>query len=333
MNKAISFLLSFAVCASSLAYEKEVTVSNSKAGITLAGTLAMPDNATPRAMLVLASGSGAQNRDEEVFGLKPFKVLSDALVAQGYGVLRMDDRGVGASEGSSETALLDDLTDDAIYGVEFMRELFPGVKTGILGHSQGGLVAIKAATRSVPDFIVTLASPAWKGDSLVMWQSQTLSVAATGKWDAEKLERRLLDIAQSDMPDYMARPLLFMEVAATAGEAAQLPQVKEQITAMVSPMLIPVYRDLLRYNPTPDIRNINIPWLAINGEKDMQVPVESLEVLRQLNPEIITVVVPGHNHLLQKAQSGLPAEYATAGQSPSAESLSLLLDNLNIILK
>lgn len=311
------------------AVERDVKVENARDGITLAGTLAMPDSRSPRALLVLASGSGAQNRDEEVFGLKPFKVLSDTLVAEGYGVLRMDDRGVGDSEGVFETAVLDDFTSDAVAGVEYLHRLYPETKVGILGHSQGGQVAVKAAADGNADFIVTLAGPVWKGDSIIMAQCRALSVAATGSWEGEQIERRLLDIAMSDMPDYVAKTLLYGELAKTVEAQAGIPQVQQQIYAQIEPLVIPMYRELLRYDPAKDVKAVNVPWIALNGDKDLQVPVDNLKTINELNPSAQTFVLKSHNHLFQPAVSGLPTEYPTRGQSPSDETLSVIISELN----
>lgn len=313
------------------ANDKEVKIENSKAGITLSGTLAQPDSGVPRALLFLASGSGAQNRDEEVMGKKPFKVLSDSLVAAGYGVLRVDDRGVGESTGEFENATVNDFTDDAIACVEFLRTEFPNVKVGILGHSQGGQIAVKAASQGKTDFIVTLAGPAWKGDSLIMSQCRALAVATTGSWPGEGLERRLLDIAMSDISPVVGKALAYNEFANVLGDAASVPQVQQQVLAQLAPLFSPMYRDLLRYDPAEDIRNVKVPWLALNGDKDLQVLSENLKTFEDLNPNVVTVVLPGHNHLFQHAVTGLPDEYPLAGQSPSDETLNKIRDFLNAL--
>lgn len=308
--------------------ETDVKVRNEKAKINLAGTLALPDKEEPLALIVLASGSGAQNRDEEVYGLKPFKVLSDNLVSNGYGVLRLDDRGFGESEGNFATAVLDDLTDDAVSAVNFVRSRFPDKKVGILGHSQGGQIAVKAAANNDADFIITLAGPAWQGDSLIMSQCRALAVATTGWWPGEALERRLLDIGMSDMPEFIAKPLLAQEIFATIGEAAKVPEIQKKVYEQVSPILTPMYRELLRYNPAEDIRNVKIPWLALNGDNDLQVLPANIQTITELNPVVITFILPGHNHLFQPSKTGLPNEYPHCGQSPSDETLKIITEQL-----
>lgn len=335
MKKSLFFLFIASVCAMVCnGRENDVVVRNETAGINLAGTLALPDgNTQPRALLVLASGSGAQNRDEEVMGHKPFKVLSDRLVAEGYGVLRMDDRGVGGSEGDFEKAILDDFTTDALSGVAYLRSLYPTSKVGILGHSQGGQVAVKAAARGAADFIITLAGPAWQGDSLIMSQCRALAVATTGSWPMESLERRLLDIAMSPMPDYIAVPILLQQFGEVYGDALKVPGVADGLTEQVKPLVSPMYRDLLRYDPAGDIKAVKVPWLALNGDKDLQVLVDNLRTFKDLNPDVITVTLPSHNHLFQQAITGLPDEYPKLGQSPSSETLEVIISNLPMLIK
>lgn len=313
------------------AYEQDVKVINEVAGISLAGTLALPDNNQPKALLVFASGSGAQNRDEEIFGLKPFKVLSDTLVSEGYGTLRLDDRGVGGSEGKFDDVILDDLTGDILAGVTYLRHLYPDTKIGVLGHSQGGQVAVKLASKDNLDFIVTLAAPAWKGDSLIMSQCRAMAIATNGSWPNENLERRLLDIAMSDIPTAIGKTLLYNEMISTIGEVAGITQVQSQIFEQVVPLMSPMYRNLLRYNPENDIKAVNVPWIALNGDKDLQVLVQNLSTIKDFNPQATTIIIEDHNHLFQPAISGLPNEYPTGGQSPSKKTLEILLRELNKI--
>lgn len=333
MNKILLVLAWLSLFQFATASEHEVTVNNEKDNIRLAGTLAIPDSLSPKAFVVLASGSGAQNRDEEVMGQKPFKVLSDALVSAGYGVLRMDDRGVGESEGVFETAVLNDFKNDVISGVNYLRQLYPSSKIGIIGHSQGGQIAVKAAAEEIPDFIITLAGPAWQGDSLIMSQCRALAVSTTGSWPAENLERSLLDIAMSDMPVFVAKSLLVQELAQVYGEAAKLPQIQKQLYEQVEPLVSPMYRDLLRYDPHDDITAVKVPWLALNGDKDLQVLPENLRTFKELNQGVTTIVIPGHNHLFQPAVTGLPNEYPTGGQSPSDTVLGIIISNMADLIK
>ena len=309
--------------------ETDVVVRNDDANIELAGTLALPEDRIPDFFIVFASGSGAQNRDEEVFGHRPFKVLSDTLTAEGYGTLRMDDRGVGQSTGQFETAVLEDFTGDVLSGVKFLRERYPKARIGILGHSQGGQVAVKAAARGEVDFIVTLAGPAWKGDSLIMSQCRALAVATTGSWQGERMERKLLDIAMTDVPPHFAKLLLYDVFAEQLGDMMKVPEMQERVYAQIEPLVSPMYHDLLRYDPTDDIKAVDVPWIALNGDKDLQVIVGNLDTIKELNPNAVTLVMEDHNHLFQPAITGLPTEYHLAGKSPSDKTIETILYALN----
>ena len=321
--------LFLAVLLTAAAVETEVKVANPKAGIELGGTLSTPDNGQPRGVIVMATGSGAQNRDEEVFGFRPFKVLSDALTQAGFAVLRTDDRGVDASGGDLSKSSLEDLAEDIECQINFLNSRFPGIPKGVLGHSQGGSLAIMTAARGGCDFIITLAAPAWAGDSIVMAQSRAIAVAATGKWDAEAHQRRLLDIAKGPFPETIAAPMLVLAMTEFYGDAAQLPQVKESIETAAKQMTSPSYREFMRYEPREDMRAITVPWLALNGTKDIQVPVDNLKTVAENNPQAHCVELEGHNHLFQECLAGTVQEYARLAEPPSEATLKVILDWLS----
>lgn len=303
-----------------------MTVANAGAGIELGGTLSIPEGGAPKGVIVMATGSGAQNRDEEVFGLKPFKVLSDALTDAGFAVLRTDDRGIGASTGDLKESSLEDLCTDITAQFEYLDSIFPGVPRGVLGHSQGGSLAIKTAAHGGCDFIITMGAPAWAGDSIVMAQSRALAVAAVGRWDAEAQQRRLLDIAKGPMPDAFAKAMLLSAMADFYGDAAKLPQVRERLQVEAAQMTSPSYRELLRYDPAADMDAIAVPWLALNGAKDFQVPPANLKTIKEHNPQAQCVELEGHNHLFQECTTGMLDEYSRLGQSPSAATVDAIVN-------
>ena len=311
------------------AKESEVSIAVPKDGITLGGTLSVPDGCEPRGAIIMASGSGAQNRDEEILGHKPFKLLSDSLTKAGFIVLRTDDRGVDASSGDLSKTSLDDLCEDIACQYAFIRQTYPDIPIGVLGHSQGGSLAIKTAAKNGCDFIVTLGAPAWQGDSIVMAQSRAMAMAVTGRWDAEAHQRRLLDLAKSELPSTLVVPMLMGAMADAYGDAAKLPQVRQQIELAAKQMTSPSYRDILRYNPAADMAAITVPWLALNGGKDIQVPPGNLTTIRENNPQAHTVELEGHNHLFQECQTGGVDEYARLGQSPSDGTVKVILDWLS----
>lgn len=306
--------------------QQDVTVYNSGAQLSLCGTLMLPEGA-PKAILVLASGSGDQNRDEEVAGHRPFKTIADTLAAHGYGTLRMDDRGVGCSEGTNIESTIADRASDISAALMYVKKEFPQIPTGVLGHSEGGLSAmINAVECPSCEFIVTLASPAWPADSVVMSQTRAISVAATGRWEQEQLERRLLDVAMSEMPDYQVRALLTVMLNESVGEEIRaLPRVQEYINAQLDAVVSPWFRSLLKFAPEPYIKAVQVPWLALNGTKDTQVLPGNLQTIQELNQSATVILMPDHNHLFQKCTTGLPDEYARISGDISAQTLQEII--------
>ena len=313
MKTIAAFLLASSLTLSAAAFsERDVTVVNHRDGVTLAGTLTAPDDGTPRAAIVLASGSGAENRDEEVVGHRPFKTIAEYLSDRGYAVLRLDDRGVGGSGGNSSESTTDNLARDMSAAITMLDSLYDKVPAGVLGHSEGGVTAVKCANAdSLCRFIVTLAAPAWSGDSIVMSQTRAIAVALTGRWDEEATQRRLLDIVMSPTSDFIAKTLLRNELTARLGENAKMPQVAQQIEQSVSVMLSPAYRSLVRCNPEAAMRRVAVPWLALNGSRDTQVLPDNLKTIKEYNPQADTVLIDGHNHLFQPCITGLANEYAS----------------------
>lgn len=309
--------------------EREISIPNGK--INLAGTLSLPQGKA-RAVAVMATGSGPQNRDEEIAGHKPFKLISDSLASHGIAVLRLDDRGTASSTGDFSTATLEDLTSDIAAGLEYARKFFPDIPKGVIGHSQGGSIAIKLGAGNKCDYIVTLAAPAWAGDSLIMSQSRALATALTGRWDAEPLQRKLMDIAKGPSPDFQAQMMLYTTMAQAYGDAAKTSQVQDYITKQTAALVSPGYRSMLRSNPEDDIRNISIPWLALNGSKDMQVLPSNLETIKKLNGNATTKELPGLNHLFQNCTTGLPDEYEKIAEDFSPSAITEIIDWFNIIL-
>ncbi|SKB80826.1 hypothetical protein SAMN05660226_03200 [Parapedobacter luteus] len=314
---------------------EEVSVSNRDAGITLAGTLTRPLGGGPFPAVVLISGSGAQNRDEELFGHKPFWVIADYLTRHGYAVLRCDDRGVGASTGNFAAATTADFASDASAAVDFLRSaaaIDPG-GIGLLGHSEGGMAAaMVAGTRSDIAFLVLLASPGVPLDSLLMTQTRMIG-AASGLSPAQlsanaRLNRQLYDLViGEDNPDVLDSKLegflssslqaAINDSTITADEAtAAVNRQKAQINT-------PWMRYFLRFDPAKYLSRVKCPVLALNGDKDLQVAAqENLAGIAAAlqaagNDEITIKVLPGLNHLFQESETGLPAEYRTISQTIS----------------
>ena len=321
----ISLILSGALCAD--AFEtQDVIISNQCDNIRLAGTIVTPADSHVKAAIVLASGSGAQDRDETIMHHKPFKVIAESLAEKGFAVIRMDDRGVGKSTGDASAVTLDSNVRDVEAAANWLDSVFHDNPVGIIGHSEGGQIAVRLAPKDNIDFIVTLAAPAWAGDSIIMSQARALAVAMTGSWDGEAMQHKLLDIAKSNLPDYIAHTMMYLEMANSLGEMAKLPQVQSQLNQQIDVMLSPWYREFLRYNPEEEIKRVSVPWLALNGSKDMQVLPDNLSSIKKLNPKADTLLLEGLNHLFVPASTGSPAEYATITAPISPEVIEFIAE-------
>ena len=151
---------------------EEMTFTNTKAGATLAGTLTVPKGGA-KCVMIMVTGSGPENRDEEIYAHKPFAVIADRLARAGIATLRYDDRATGQSVGGDmKNATSIDLAEDAAAGIEWLRAQKRFKKVGLLGHSEGGLIAFMLGAQKKVDFIVSLAGPAVKGDSILLYQSR-----------------------------------------------------------------------------------------------------------------------------------------------------------------
>lgn len=308
---------------------REVRVENAAAAVTLAGTLAVPRGAGPWPTVLLISGTGAQDRDETVFGHRPFLVLADHLARRGVAVLRLDDRGVGGSTGRPD-APVDELASDALAAVAFLRTV-PGVDArsiGLVGHSEGGVIAVRAAARSsAVAFAVLLGAPALPGEELLHLQNERL-LRASGSDDAavaaaRALNARVYRIVRAGR-DAEATAVALRAVLGEAG----LP--KDAADAQVSVLLSPWFRSFLSHDPRPDLARLRVPVLAAWGERDLQVPAaENLAALRRaLAPTAVRGVTmrvfPRVNHLLQTCETGLPTEYGALEETVAPDVLEAI---------
>ncbi len=278
---------------------EEVTFRNETDGATLAGTLTWPVNydksSKKKPVVVLfVSGSGMQNRDEELFNHKPFLVIADYLARQGIASLRYDDRATGASQGGEvKNATSEDFMRDAEAGLEYLRSRKAFAKAGILGHSEGGLIAFMLGGKKKTDFIVSLAGPGVKGDTLLAVQVNRI-------------------MSLSGMPATM-----------TVEKYRQQPSVKEN----------PWLKWFIDYDPTVNIGKTRCPVFALNGDRDCQVVAsQNLAAIRQLLPKSKKNLVkeyPELNHLFQHSTTGLPAEYWQIEETISPEVLQDIAQWLN----
>lgn len=268
---------------------EEVTFTNEADSAMLAGTLTYPmdyDKKQKPMVVLFVSGSGQQNRDEELMDHKPFLVISDYLARQGIATLRYDDRATGKSVGGEvKNATSEDFARDAAAGIDFLRNKKAFSKIGILGHSEGGTIAFMLGAQKKVDFIVSLAGPTVKGDTLLAAQSN-----------------RILGLS---------------------GQPATMTIEKYRQT--VAPMKnhwIDWFND---YDPTENIRKTRCPVFALNGDHDCQViSTLCLPALKQLLPPSKKHLIkeyPSLNHLFQHCKTGLPEEYSQIEETISPEVL------------
>ncbi len=295
----------------------------------LVGTWLTPDSGKMKAVLVLATGSGLQDRDETLLNHKPFRAIAQRLSKEGYGVLRLDDRGVGKSTGDVANATTTNFTRDISSALVWLDSVAPGVKKGVLGHSEGGLIAINLASDPKCDFIITLGAPAYPGDSIILTQARAVSVAMAGAYPGEDLQKELLSIAKSDIPYDEAKGKLMTILGEQVGPQINIPMVKKQLEMQVESVLSPWFREFLRIDPAPAIKKVTKPWLAINGEKDFQVLPENLSRIADLNYQAECVLLLGHNHLFLECNTGLPQEYSMLKGDISEETLTTIVNWLN----
>lgn len=332
---------------------EDVTFANAQApGVTLAGTLTIPRGDGPFPAVVLVTGSGPQNRNEELLTHKPFLVLSDYLTRHGIAVLRYDDRGVAKSTGNFATATSADLATDALAAVEFLktRSRIDPARIGIAGHSEGGIIAPMVAAESDDvAFIVLLAGTGLNGEQILLLQSALIARAAgVAEPDVDanrKLQEQIFAVLRSGVDTATARAeiagLVRKQVEGmTPARRAEVglnsqTDIDMAIRSQVAQATSPWMRFFLTYEPASALRKVHVPVLAINGSKDLQVPPkENLaaieEALRQGGDKDVTVKeLPGLNHLFQTAGTGSPAEYATIEETMSPLALRTIADWIN----
>jgi pimeloyl-ACP methyl ester carboxylesterase len=305
--------------------EEEVKFKNEKAGIEFTGTLTLPRGDGPFPAVFLITGSGPQDRDETIFAHKPFLVLADHLTRHGIAVLRADDRGVGGSGGDTMKSTTADFAGDALAAVAFLkgRKEINSKQIGLIGHSEGGIVAPLAATRS-PDvaFIVLLAGTGLNGEEILYLQGQAVlkSMGASEKMLARQRssQEMIFKIVKEEKDNDKAKERIVK--AAKEILAKLLPEEKKEVEKFEQPgqldmVVTPWFRYFLTYDPRPVLRKVRVPVLAVCGEKDVQVPPkENLKAIHEAleaggNKDHTEKELKGLNHLFQTCKTGAVTEY------------------------
>lgn len=309
--------------------EIEVSYPGGSPDVTLAATLTIPPGSGPFPTVLLLTGSGKQDRDEAILGHHPFRVLADHLARNGIAVLRADDRGMGGSSAGSPDATTDDFGADAVAGLRFLQkrsEVDPA-RLGLLGHSEGGYSALCAIRQGAhPAFLVFLAGPAQSGGDLIVSQVEAL-VRASG---APAEAARMAASQQSEI----------IRLLKTTPDAERKDKIQQYLTGLGMPMeraktqsaslCSPWYRFFIGFDPTPVLHSLQIPVLALFGERDTQVPAQANrtaleEALKGHVPTGTAIhVLPSLNHLFQECTTGLPTEYGGIQQTISPKALETI---------
>ncbi|MCX6335444.1 MAG: alpha/beta hydrolase [Bacteroidia bacterium] len=322
---------------------EDVTFKNEKGGFELAGTLTIPKGNGPFPAVVLITGSGSQNRNEELLGHKPFLIIADYLTRNGIAVLRYDDRGVGQSKGSPLNATSADFATDA--GAAFLyltsrKEINPK-SIGFAGHSEGGLIApVVASGNSNIAFIISLAGPGVNGEEIMNTQNMDISLISGVKIKDIKegiaINKKLFAVLKKETDNKIAQEKI-VEVYSKALTKKKTPsedidKAVKQLNASMNPVSYNWFRYFLTANPVDFWKKTRCPVLALNGEKDLQVsakvnlPAIEKAVRSGGNQSVKTISLPDLNHLFQHCKTGLPKEYGEIEETFSPEVLKIMTD-------
>ena len=321
-------------------YSEDVTFQNPKANISLAGTLTLPEKEGVFPVVILISGSGPQNRDEELVGHKPFLVISDYLTKNGIAVLRYDDRGVAESKGDFKTATSADFATDVESAITYLktRKEINKKQIGLVGHSEGGLIAPMVASKSKDvNFIVLLAGTGIQGDKLLLLQQELIAKAnGASESDIKKSVQANANLFKmvlqsNDNQKLKADLTNKINEIVKNDNSSEIPKgmTKDQYIALqVDQITSPWMEYFMKYNPVPALEKVKCAVLAVNGEKDLQVPPkENLTAIKNAltkggNKNVTTIEFPNLNHLFQECKTGSPNEYASIEQTFSPRALA-----------
>ena len=310
--------------------EEEVIFKNTEANIALAGTLTLPNKNGKFPVVILISGSGPQDRDESFMGHKPFLVLSDYLTRKGIGVLRFDDRGHGESTGDFGTATTEDFSKDVLSAIAYLktRNDIDIKNIGLIGHSEGGIIAPLAANNSNDiAFIVLLASTGISGTELSVMQSKTLrQFPVKDEVAYEKNTRKAIAIVTSNKSEAEIKNELtkhyndFLRPILTSLNVPEK-NINAFINSQLKTSLKPWSRYFLQYNPADEIEKLQIPVLSLNGSKDSQVNATiNQEGIRKAlikggNKNYKILELENLNHFFQECKTGKMDEYRKIEQT------------------
>lgn len=302
-------------------YTEEVKFENKTDNVVLAGTLSLPKKEGNFPAVILITGSGRQNRDEELLGHKPFLVLADYLTKKGIAVLRFDDRGAGESTGDFSKASTIDFSKDVQAGVDYLktRKEIDKKKIGLIGHSEGGLIApIIAGNSKDIDFIVLLAGPGLRGDTLLLLQTELIERQSGVSNEEIKKRQEILKGAYDLVVASSANDENFKNSVSTYFNSKF---DENQAKAATNQITSNWWYTFIKMDPAVALAKVKCPVLALNGSKDLQVPAEvNLQVIEKTlakagNKIVTAKILPNLNHLFQECKTGSPDEYEKIEQT------------------
>lgn len=312
--------------------EEEVAFESAAGQARLAGTLTRPKGTGPFPAVVMIAGSGPNTRDEPIMGHRLFLVIADHLTRQGIAVLRYDKRGTGSSTGDYAKATTADFANDADAAVGYLatRTDIDHHRIGLIGHSEGGLIAPIVATRdSNVAFMVLMAGPGENGAKILSEQGRLLS-KAMGLTDAQvetaaKLRDHLITIAETEKDPAVVKVKLRAALAdAATSQGLPATAVERQAAALSSDW----FRFFFTYDPVPTLRKVRCPVLALGGSNDLQVPAEenlaSIKAALATNSDAQVFKLPNLNHLFQTARTGSLFEYGQIEETIAPSALDLI---------
>lgn len=305
---------------------EEVSFDHPSEEHSLAGTLTLPEGRIV-AGVALVSGSGPNDRDQTILDHKIFLVLSDFLTRHGIAVLRYDDRGIGASTGNHHTATSADLAEDAAAAIDYLRgdARLSERPIGLMGHSEGGMIAWIAHGMTELDFIVSLAGPGLPIKELMIEQFD-INFSNAGATEAEIIEGRaqidsiytaLIDAASLPISDFITSYRATVETAMATPAMRKSSKGLDQnslVTSTIMGTTTPWFRYFISHDPRPYLEQVRCPVLAVNGTSDQQVTVRNLDVIQSTiasngNPKVDIQAFDNINHLFQYDPSGDPENY------------------------
>jgi hypothetical protein len=328
---------------------EEVYIPNKRDSIVLAGTLTLPGDGKVHNAVILISGSGPQNRNEEIMGHKPFLLLSDFLTRNGIAVLRYDERGVGASGGKFALANTMDFAEDVKWAYKFLRTRGDIGKIGLIGHSEGGIIApIVASENDDISFIVLMAAPGIKGRDVIIAQQAAIAQASgSSEEDIEayqNLNNKIFDLIEIHKEDITSLKKIISQTLVKESNG-EIPQsaINKELASLLTPWMI----FFLSYDPVDTLKKIECPVLSINGNKDLQVisntNLDAIymaltgekrpnnTVVTHSNKSVTSIEFEGLNHLFQTAPTGNPKEYSTIEETINPSVLKSILEWINEI--